>query len=139
MAREAAEHGSRAKYGARRAECPRRNAAGTWIDTPPDPGSFVVNIGDMFAMWTNDLYVSTLHRVMNFNDATRLSIAFFTYAHGLTEIRCLETCVGPNNLPRYEPVRAEDYDRRLVEQAQRTGRPGLAARTIERLGGPAGR
>src|SRR5262249_54674207 len=54
-----------------------RNAAGDWIDAPPRRGSFVVNIGDMFAMWTNELYVSTLHRVLNFNDAERLSLAFF--------------------------------------------------------------
>ncbi len=54
-----------------------RNAAGNWIDSPPVPGTFVVNIGDMFAMWTNDLYVSTLHRVMNRADAQRLSMAFF--------------------------------------------------------------
>ena len=110
-----------------------RNAAGQWIDAPPIPGTFVINIGDMFAMWTNDLYVSTLHRVMNFNNALRLSIAFFTYPHGLTEISCLETCASPSNPPRYEPVLAEDYNRWLVERAHRTGRPGLAARTVERL------
>jgi isopenicillin N synthase-like dioxygenase len=116
-----------------------RNAAGQWIDAPPVPGTFVVNIGDMFAMWTNDLYVSTLHRVMNFNDALRLSLAFFTYPHGLTEIRCLETCAGPSNPRRYEPVLAEEYNRRLVDEAHRTGRPGLAQRTIERLNADGGR
>ena len=113
-----------------------RNAAGQWIDAPPVPGTFVVNIGDMFAMWTNHLYVSTLHRVMNFNDTLRLSLAFFTYPHGSTEISCLETCAGPANPPRYEPVLAEDYNDRLVAQAHRTGRPGLAQRTIDRLRAP---
>src|SRR5262249_16345545 len=90
-----------------------RNAAGDWIDAPPQPGRFVVNIGDMFAMWSNDLYVSTLHRVLNFNDAERLSLAFFTYPQGLTEIRCIETCTGPGNPPRYAPVQAETYNRQL--------------------------
>ncbi len=110
-----------------------RNAVGAWIDAPPVPGSFLVNIGDIFAMWTNDLYVSTLHRVMNRNEAQRLSIAFFTYPHGLTEIRCLETCTGPANPPRYPPVLAHLYNDRLVAEAQRTGRPGIAPRTAERL------
>src|SRR6185437_13276720 len=63
-----------------------RNAAGAWIDVTPLPGSFVINIGDMFAMWTNDLYKSSLHRVMNFNDAERISLALFTYPQGQTEI-----------------------------------------------------
>ena len=111
-----------------------RNAAGNWIDAPPVPGTFVVNIGDMFAMWTNDLYVSTLHRVMNRTDQQRLSIAFFTYPHGRTEIRCLETCAGPANPPRYDPVLAEDYNSRLVGAAHRTGRPGISERTARRLG-----
>ena len=90
----------------------------------------------MFAMWTNDLYVSTLHRVMNRSDQQRLSIVFFTYPHGRTEIRCLETCAGPANPPRYEPVLAEEYNSRLVGAAHRTGRPGISERTAARLGEP---
>jgi isopenicillin N synthase-like dioxygenase len=110
-----------------------RNSAGDWIDVPPVPGTFVVNIADLFARWTNDLYVSSLHRAANLNDAARISAPFFVFPHGLTEIRCLETCQGPENPPRYGPVRAEDYLRALLDQSDRTGRPGVAARTVERL------
>jgi len=110
-----------------------RNSAGDWIDVAPLEGSFVINIGDMFAMWTNDLYKSSLHRVMNFNDAERISLALFTYPQGRTEIACLPSCMSAENPPRYAPVEAEAYNRHLVEQASRAGKPGLSARTEERL------
>lgn len=111
-----------------------RNADEEWIDVPPVPGAFVVNIGDTLQMWTNDLYVSTLHRVTNPDPSrARLSQPLFTYPHGHTMIECLPTCQGPGNPPKYEPIRCEDYNRALVEQAARTGRPGLSKTTAARF------
>lgn len=110
-----------------------RNALGAWIDVPPRPGTFVVNLGDLFQRWTNDLYVSTLHRAANFRDRARVSAAFFISPHGSTIIRCLPTCQSHDNPPRYEPVESEEYNRALVEQSNRTGRPGVARETADRL------
>lgn len=39
------------------------NGAGEWIDVPPVPGTFVVNIGDLLELWTNGAFVATSHRV----------------------------------------------------------------------------
>ncbi len=110
-----------------------RNAAGDWIDVPPVAGAFVVNIGDLLATWTNDLYASTLHRAMNTGDVARISVPLFVSPLGTTVVKCLETCCGPNNPPRYEPVTAAAYVRNLLDEANRTGRPGIGAKTEERL------
>ena len=86
---------------------------GDWIDVRPPQGAFVVNIGDMMARWTNDRWISTLHRVVNpprgEDDAERLSIAFFHQPGHDVEIGCIETCHGPGNPMRYEPVTYGDY------------------------------
>jgi len=110
-----------------------RNADEEWIDVPPVAGTFVVNIGDTLQMWTNDLYVSTLHRVVNRSDKARISLPLFTYPHGATVIECLPTCKGPGNPPKYDPIVCEVYNRALVEQAARTGRPGLSKQTAARF------
>ena len=110
-----------------------RNAAGDWVEVPPVPDTFVVNVGDLLARWTNDLYVSALHRVINRGTEARLSVSFFAYANPRAEIATLETCISPARPSRYEPVIAGDYIRELLTQAYRTGRSGMSARTAGRL------
>ena len=97
-----------------------RNSAGDWIDVPPKEGTFVVNVGNLLERWTNDLYTSTLHRALHVGDDPRISGAFFVYPDARAVVRCLDTCQGPDNPPRYEEVVTEDYVRVLREDAQRT-------------------
>lgn len=44
------------------------------------PGGFIVNLGDLMALWTAGRWVSTMHRVINpeqGDSSSRLSIPFF--------------------------------------------------------------
>ena len=42
-----------------------RTKAGEWVTAHPIEGTFVVNVGDLLARWTNDGFASTPHRVVN--------------------------------------------------------------------------
>ncbi len=109
------------------------NAAGEWIDVPPLEGAFVINIGDLFARWTNDLYVSTLHRAVNYNRGARISVPYFVIPEWDVAIECLATCASADNPPRYEPVRAGEYVKALLDQSRRTGRAGISQQAAARF------
>ena len=81
-----------------------RNSAGRWLDASPVAGGFVVNIGDMMARWTNDLFASTRHRVINRSDCNRYAIPFFFDRVFEADLTCLETCQCKDNPPRYPPT-----------------------------------
>ena len=86
----------------------REIANGTWVDAPPMPGTFVVNVGDLLARWTNDRFRSTLHHVVNKSGRERYSIATFfdpTYTATI-DPRELGT---PQADSKYPPVAAGDY------------------------------
>ncbi|MBT3558787.1 MAG: isopenicillin N synthase family oxygenase [Rhodospirillales bacterium] len=93
-----------------------QNMRGEWIEAPPIPGALVINIGEMLAMWTNDLFVATRHRVMNISGVDRYSIPLFLDMDYDVEVSCLPTCLGDDGHPKYQPVRAGDYiSKRLNE------------------------
>lgn len=94
-----------------------RRAGGSWIDVPHIPGAFVVNIGDLMAQWTNDRWISTLHRVVvpPVGPGTRrLSAAFFHQPNDDALIETLSTCRVDGEPDRYEPVLSGEHLRRKI-------------------------
>ena len=88
---------------------------GDWIDVPPLPGAFVVNVGDMLHQWSNGEFLSTPHRVINRSRRARYSVPFFFDAHESTVIAPLPSCVRPDRPARFEPVLFGDHLRREYE------------------------
>jgi isopenicillin N synthase-like dioxygenase len=87
-----------------------KTRAGDWIDVPTAPSTFVVNIGDLLMRWTNDRWLSNMHRVVNPPHAggpssARLSIAFFNHPNYDVTIECLPS-QGP---ARHPPVLSGEY------------------------------
>lgn len=86
-----------------------RLPSGEWIAAPLVQHGFIVNIGDMMARWTNDRWVSTLHRVgIPPESRRRQSIAFFHNASFDANIECIPTC-RRGQAPKYAPVLAGQY------------------------------
>lgn len=79
-----------------------------WEDVPALKGGFIVNLGDMLERWSNSIFKSTLHRVV-ISGQQRYSIAYFLEPSHDCLVECLPTCYSETNLPKYPPVKCEDY------------------------------
>lgn len=86
-----------------------RRRDGGWIDAPVVPGAFVVNIGDCLMRWTNDIYVSTPHRVVNRSGRERYSIAYFLDPNPDATVAALPGTVAVGAEPKYPPIAAAAY------------------------------
>jgi len=84
-----------------------------WVDVPVVPGTFVVNIGDLMARWTNDKWSSTVHRVVNPPpDAARrprYSLAFFHQPNFDAQVSCIPSCAEADSGSRHRPIAAFDF------------------------------
>jgi len=93
------------------------NAQKQWIDAPPIPGTLVVNLGDQFARWTNDVFKSTVHRAINRSGVGRYSIPLFFGTDYDVRLEPILSCVSPERPPKYEVVTAGEYVRERLKAA----------------------
>jgi isopenicillin N synthase-like dioxygenase len=92
---------------------------------PIIPGCFIVNLGDLMARWTNDAWVSTLHRVVNppagaGPESRRMSLVFFHNPNYDAPVACIPTCLKPGDVPKYDPTTSGEHLRRLFVATQMT-------------------
>lgn len=77
-----------------------RDLKGNWHSVDCDPGSIVVNVGDMLQMCTQNYYTSTTHRVTNPNrqedNTSRFSMPFFL--HPNSKVRLSEKYIASDYL-----------------------------------------
>ncbi|KAF8993503.1 hypothetical protein BDQ17DRAFT_135183 [Cyathus striatus] len=71
------------------------NADKQWINAPPIPGTLVINLGDQFARWTNDIFKSTVHRAINLSGVERYSIPLFFGTDYNVKLEPIPGCVSP--------------------------------------------
>jgi isopenicillin N synthase-like dioxygenase len=86
-----------------------RTRQGDWIAVPSAPGAYIVNIGDCLMRWTNDVYVSTPHRVVHRAPRERISVAFFLDPNPDALIVPVPGCVGQARPALYPPITGADY------------------------------
>ncbi len=96
-----------------------KDADGAWKEAGVVPGSFVINVGDLMARWTNNRWRSTLHRVSNpdrglTGSTRRLSMVAFTGPNEQWEVACLPSCTDARHPPLFEPIAAGDYVRAKI-------------------------
>lgn len=97
-----------------------RQRDGSWIDVHPAPGSFVCNIGDLMMRWSNDRWVSTLHRVAVPDPVAvpsdRISLVFFNTPNPDAVI----SCIAAPAAEKYPPITcAEHYLGKLMKSSHR--------------------
>lgn len=116
------------------------NAKEIWVDAPPVPGAFVINIGDLLEVLSNGRWVSTAHRVRKVREERYSAPLFFNLDYDARIAPCPHL-VQADGEARYPAVLAGEhllaqtaqsfrYMKRQVERGELTlpaGSLGLAS------------
>lgn len=87
----------------------KRKSDGEWIRVQPIPDAYIINVGDVMQVWSNDAYESAEHRVVVNSEKERFSIPLlFTPAH-YTEVKPLEELTDEQNAAKYKPCNWGKY------------------------------
>ncbi|ONK64852.1 uncharacterized protein A4U43_C07F30650 [Asparagus officinalis] len=105
----------------------KRKSDGQWVRVKPVPDSYIINIGDLIQVWSNDKYESTEHRVSLNSDKERFSIPFFFYPAHYTIMKPIGELVTEDNPAKYNEFswgrffrsrRSSNFQKMRVENLQ---------------------
>jgi len=95
---------------------------GHWISAEPVNGGIVVNVADFLMRWTNGIYKSTVHRVVNRTAKERYSIPLFFSINYDETVETLPSCFSQDNPSRYPPITAGRYVLDRLSLTVKTGK-----------------
>ncbi|CZT45013.1 related to gibberellin 20-oxidase [Rhynchosporium secalis] len=95
---------------------------GRWISAEPVEGALVVNVADFLMRWTNGVYKSTIHRVVNRTAKERYSIPLFFSINYDETVETLPSCISEENPSKYPPIKAGTYVLDRLEMTVKTGK-----------------
>jgi isopenicillin N synthase-like dioxygenase len=84
------------------------NSAGRWLEAPPIPGTFLINIGDLFEVLSNGRWASTTHRVSRVREERYSAPLFFNLDY-TAEVAPLPNLVTGSDALHYPCVRAGEH------------------------------
>ncbi|KKY18786.1 putative 2og-fe oxygenase [Phaeomoniella chlamydospora] len=96
------------------------NEDGIWVEAPPQPNTFVCNVGQYLERQTNGKFPATVHRVRNKTGLERYSLPFFLTMDPDVVLDVLDCCKTEGEKPKYEPINVGDlYIRRVLPARQK--------------------
>ncbi|XP_021824897.1 protein DMR6-LIKE OXYGENASE 2-like [Prunus avium] len=74
---------------------------GEWIPVTPTPNAYIINVGDIVQVWSNDKYESVEHRVVVNSEKERFSVPFFFFPAHHVMVKPLEELLSDVNPAKY--------------------------------------
>lgn len=88
---------------------------GQWYGVRPLAGAFVINIGDMVQVWSNDRYRAPVHRVLAMERAERRSLPFFFNPAYQCVVAPLDHLVDSTHPAHYAPISWAEFRRKRAD------------------------
>ncbi|XP_031250571.1 probable 2-oxoglutarate-dependent dioxygenase At5g05600 [Pistacia vera] len=79
----------------------KRKSDGEWIRVKPTPDAYIINVGDIIQVWSNEAYESVEHRVMANSERERFSIPYFLIPAHYTVVKPLDELTNELNPAKY--------------------------------------
>lgn len=86
-----------------------------WVTVQPVPDAFVINIGDLFQVASNDRFKAPLHRVLANKSSERYSVPFFYQPSLDAVLEPVPGMIDDAHPPAYRPLHFGEMRRRRIE------------------------